>query len=152
MRDLEVVYVGDLIARPRAPGYARFDVAHCGRLMSTHSRPGRKRIGNTGHRRRIWTSKKANWPRAYDFCMRKKRRNSSSVRTARGVMDGGVAALTGFCYQLLGSAAKLTSAGDEPVALLHLEQSGQDALLSIAAEKTLLQFKHSSIGLSLSPT
>lgn len=65
--------------------------------------------------------------------------------------DGGVVALVGFLYQLLGSAARLVAARDDPLTILHLEQSGEDALLSMTASTQLVQFKYSGTANSLGP-
>jgi hypothetical protein len=61
-----------------------------------------------------------------------------------GMEDGGAVALSGFLYQLLGSAAGLASATADPLAILYLEPSGEDALLSLTSGATLQQFKYSA--------
>ncbi len=65
--------------------------------------------------------------------------------------DGGVTALSGFLYQLLGSAAVLSQAASDRLAVLQLEPSGEDALLSLASGKTLVQFKYSAAGRAIQP-
>jgi hypothetical protein len=60
--------------------------------------------------------------------------------SGESMTDGGVVALTGFLYQLLGSARELTA----PDVRVYLEPPGEDALVSCASRKTLIQFKYSA--------
>jgi hypothetical protein len=62
---------------------------------------------------------------------------------------GGVPALVGFLYQLYGAAAML--AGADEFAVLALEENGEDALLRLASEAKLIQFKFSAAGTRIAP-
>jgi hypothetical protein len=66
--------------------------------------------------------------------------------------DGGVVAITGFLYQLLGTAGGLaTTLKKDPVAVVRLEPAGEDALFLLNGGATLVQFKNSATQDELTP-
>ncbi len=85
---------------------------------------------------------------------------SITVNTGNQVMDdGGSIALSGFVFQLLGSAAEAFRIVRPPVAndaelevMLVLESYGQDSLLSAGAESALSQFKYSALAAAIQPS
>jgi hypothetical protein len=67
------------------------------------------------------------------------------------MIDGGVVALSGYLYQLLGTSSCLAAAGTDSWAVIHLEHNGEDALLRSEAGSALIQFKYSSRQEKLAP-
>lgn len=65
--------------------------------------------------------------------------------------DGGVIALTGFLYQLTGSAAALARASADRSVTLLQEPNGEDALLQSNTDRRLIQFKYSGVGSEIAP-